>query len=622
MLVVICLQVQGAESCGEPVGQFVSIESTVQVKPSNSAGWNPAELDLHLCEGDTIRVGDRSRAAVRLVNDAVLRLDENTTMRLLSIAGAEQEQSFLEVLSGAIQSFIRKPRLMSVSTPYLNGSIEGTEFLVKVTDDKSSILVFEGQVLAQNDAGDVQIQPGEMAVAAKGEAPQKQIVVRPRDQVQWALYYPHVLSIASVEHSTPELTKAISCAASSDTRCAFDALSEIPPVDRDARYFVLRASLLLAVGRVGEARVDIDGALRREPGESAAYALRSVIGVAQNDNEAALADARRAVDLDPASSPASIALSYALQADFKIEAARDTVESAVEQNPDDALALARLAELELMLGNRPRALQLAQQAGGISPGLSRTELVLGFSALASFDNDQARSAFERAIARDSADPLAHLGLGLAKISDGKLHDGRRELEAAVALDSSSSVLRAYLGKAYFGERRYPLDSQQYGIAKQLDPNDPTAFLYDGILKQTVNRPVEALADLESTVALNDNRAVYRSRLLLDEDRAARGTSLARAYTDLGFRQLGINESTQSLAIDPSNASAHRFLADTYVGARRSEISRVSETLQAQMLQDVNINPVQPSLTATNLNIVTLGGAAQPGFSEFTPLFQR
>ena len=51
------------------------------------------------------------------------------------------------------------------------------------------------------------------------------------------------------------------------------------------------------------------------------------------------------------------------------------------------------------------------------------------------------------------------------------------------------------------------------------------------------------------------------------------------------------------------------------------IARVSELLQAQMLQDVNINPVQPSVGATNLNIVTLGGPANPGFNEFTPLFQ-
>ncbi|HAJ91651.1 MAG TPA: TonB-dependent receptor, partial [Gammaproteobacteria bacterium] len=49
---------------------------------------------------------------------------------------------------------------------------------------------------------------------------------------------------------------------------------------------------------------------------------------------------------------------------------------------------------------------------------------------------------------------------------------------------------------------------------------------------------------------------------------------------------------------------------------------VSELLQAQLMQDININPVQPSVSATNLNIVTLGGPAAAGFNEFTPLFER
>jgi hypothetical protein len=56
--------------------------------------------------------------------------------------------------------------------------------------------------------------------------------------------------------------------------------------------------------------------------------------------------------------------------------------------------------------------------------------------------------------------------------------------------------------------------------------------------------------------------------------------------------------------------------------RRREISRVSELLQAQMLQDVNISPIQPSISETNLNIVTRGGPADAGFNEFTPLFER
>jgi len=74
------------------------------------------------------------------------------------------------------------------------------------------------------------------------------------------------------------------------------------------------------------------------------------------------------------------------------------------------------------------------------------------------------------------------------------------------------------------------------MAKKLDPSDPTPYFYDAIEKQTTNRPVEALKDLQRAIELNDNRAVYRSRLLLDADQAARSASLARIYSDLGFQQ--------------------------------------------------------------------------------------
>ena len=249
-------------------------------------------------------------------------------------------------------------------------------------------------------------------------------------------------------------------------------------------------------------------------------------------------------------------------------------------------------------------------------------MVRGYAELAEFRIKPARVTFVHAIARDSEDPLPRFGLGLAQIRDGALEEGRKNLEVAVGLDSSNSLLRSYLGKAYFEEKRDRLAAEQFAIAKELDPLDPTPWLYDAIRLQTENRPGEALQALQKSIELNDNRAVYRSRLLLDQDRAARGTSLARIYDDLGFRRLGVNEATKSLTVDPANASAHRFLSDVYSGVRRTEIARVSELLQAQLLQDVNINPVQPSISETNLNIVTHGGPAEVGFNEFTPLFER
>ncbi len=324
------------------------------------------------------------------------------------------------------------------------------------------------------------------------------------------------------------------------------------------------------------------------------YALRAIIALVENDAPHGLSDASRAVELAPRSAAAKIALSYVQQAEFQLEAAHATIAQAVEDEPQNALAWARLAETWLALGDIERALVAAEHAGRLQPELERVQTVLGFTALAAFKTTRAKHAFERAIALDSSSPLAWLGLGLAEIRAGQLSQGRADLEYSVSLDPINALLRSYLGKAYFEEARNTLATEQFSRAEQIDPRDPTPYFYSAILKQSENRPVEALRDLNTSVRLNDNRAVYRSRALLDQDLAARGTSLARIYDDLGFSQLGVNEAAQSLSLDPANAAAHRFLADSYRSLRRRESARVSELLQAQLLQGINLNPVQPS----------------------------
>ncbi len=459
-------------------------------------------------------------------------------------------------------------------------------------------------------------------MAEAGQAPTPYLIVRPRDAVQWTLFYPAILpaladpSGAAAQELPEPLRGAVALAAAGQLPAAFARFEAIPETERGSDYYLYRAATLLSVGRVEEARADIGQALLRDPSDGRADALSAVIAVAQNDRDRALEEAQRAVELSPRSAAARIALSYAEQARFQIEAARQALEQAVKDEPENALAWARLSELWLMQGRRDRARRAAQRARELAPELARVQTVLGFAELAEINTGRAKKAFRRAIDIDSANPLPRFGLGLATIRAGDLEGGRKEIEIAVALDPENALLRSYLGKAYFDERttnpltyfqelvnNFPnqentLAAEQFAIAKELDPNDPTPWLYDAIRLQSENRPVEALRDIEKSIELNDNRAVYRSRELLDQDRAARGTSLARIYNDLGFQQLGINEATKSLSYDPANAGAHRFLSDVYATQPRREIARVSELLQAQLLQDININPVQPSLSET------------------------
>ena len=358
------------------------------------------------------------------------------------------------------------------------------------------------------------------------------------------------------------------------------------------------------------------------PNDSNALALQSVIAVVQNEKDQALNAAQRAVEAAPDSATALIALSYAQQARFDLEDARASLEKAVQLDPKNALAWARLAELWSSFGRLEQALKAAQQAVVLEPDLSRTQTVLGFAYLTEVKTTQAKEAFDKAIALDQADPLPRLGLGLAKIREGDLDEGRREIEVAASLDPNSSIVRSYLGKAYYEEKRMPLEEHQYSIAEELDPKDPTPWFYDAIAKQTTNRPVEALQDMQKAIELNDNRVVYRSRLSLDSDLAARSASLARVYTDLGFQQLALVEGWKSVNTDPSDFSAHRLLADSYAVLPRHEIARVSELLQSQLLQPINTTPIQPHLAESNLFLISAGGPGTLSFNEFNPIFNR
>ncbi len=249
-------------------------------------------------------------------------------------------------------------------------------------------------------------------------------------------------------------------------------------------------------------------------------------------------------------------------------------------------------------------------------------MVLGFAYLAQVKTTKSRATFEKAIELDQADPLSRLGLGLAKIRDGDLDAGSREIEIAASLDPNNSIVRSYLGKTYFENKRTGLDEREYALAKELDPNDPTPWFYDAIAKQTTNRPVEALHNFQKAIELNDNRAVFRSKLLLDSDEAARSAAIGRVYSNLGFQQLALVEGWKSVNTDPSNFSAHRFLADSYSVLPRHEIARTSELLQSQLLQPLNITPIQPRLAESNLFLISSGGAGDLSFTEFNPLFNR
>jgi tetratricopeptide (TPR) repeat protein len=586
-----------AATCEKPVATMVSVQGAVESQRVGESGWQSAVLNETFCPGDRVRVGDNSRADLVLASEAVMRLNENTAITLQEFK--ENRKSFLDLFKGAAHFFSRQPESLEVSTPYTIAGVRGTEFFIRVEADQTFLSIYQGNVLAANQAGELNLTSGQSAVAEAGKAPVLKVVARPRDAVQWALYYPPVM------YDVPP-----------------NLIEQSPESIRDPNLLSRRAALLLNVGRVDAASADLERVLAMDPNNGDALALQSIIAIVQNDKDKALALARKSVDAAPKSATAWISLSYAKQARFDLEGSRDNLYEATRVDPGNALAWARLSEIQASFGELGKALEAAKKAESLAPNLSLTQNVLGFAYLMQVEIDEAKAAFEKAISLDQAAPLPRLGLGLAKIRQGHLQAGAKEIEIAASLDPNNSLIRSYLGKTYYEEKRTKLDEREYAIAKELDPNDPTPWFYDAIAKQTTNRPVEALQNIERAIELNDNRAVYRSKLELDSDLAARSSSLARIYNNLGFQQRGLVEGWNSVNVDPTNFSAHRFLSDSYASRPRHEIARVSELLQSQLLQPINITPTQPLLAESNLFLISSQGPAEAGFNAYNPLFNR
>ena len=66
-------------------------------------------------------------------------------------------------------------------------------------------------------------------------------LVKPREAVEWALYYPPLVH-PRPESYPPALRAALSAYRANDLPAAFAALERVPARDRDGRYLLLRAA--------------------------------------------------------------------------------------------------------------------------------------------------------------------------------------------------------------------------------------------------------------------------------------------------------------------------------------------------------------------------------------------
>jgi tetratricopeptide (TPR) repeat protein len=556
-----------------------------------------ALTDLLLCPGDEVLTGATGRVAIRFNEKrTVIRLDGNSRTRILSGGTGNHDVS---LLSGILHFVSSVRRQFWIDTPYIVAGIEGTEAVVAVKPRESLAIaaVRTGVVKAYDQstgpAHSVTVQAGEAAFRSASINFQKapisalpaqfrQLIVVSDSAVDWAIYYPPILLLPDVRSSAVR-----------------DAIE------------------LLSSGDYDRAAARLDAAGRKNIQESAA--LRTIIAVSRNRLAEAENWSQQALQSAPEFPPAHIAASYVQQASGDLHGALKAAETAERLGPDDPYVLARLAELQMTIGDRRRALKTAERALTIQ----RTPLALfvaGLAHLAAAHYTKAEALFREAIAIDAEAPLPRLGLGLFYIRRGETSQGAWEIERALAHDPRRASLRNWLGRAYFDERLPDKAREEFDFAKKEDPEDPNSYLFSAIERYAANRPVEALQNLQDAKERGRTRSVLRSERGLAEDAATVGAALGRIYDTLGFEQQAIVEGAEAVDTDPSNPGAHRFLAQAYSGRQGYEIVQTSELLRSQLLSPPSKTPVQPDLVETRLGLLDTPGPARVTFAEFAPLY--
>ena len=200
-------------------------------------------------------------------------------------------------------------------------------------------------------------------------------------------------------------------------------------------------------------------------------------------------------------------------------------------------ALVDRARIQFGIGETEAARRDADRAAARASSDAQLRSLLGFIKLAAGADAAARARLRRSgwrRTRHSANRTS--GSGCSISAAAVMTTGCSKCSTATLLEPKVSLYPELPGKGVLPAARFPEGLAALASAKRLDPRDPTPWLYASFFLRDLNRQVDALDELRHAIALNDNRAVYRSRLLLDRDLATKNVSLAKLYNQLGFER--------------------------------------------------------------------------------------
>lgn len=598
----LALSVRATSALSSDTVQIAGFQGVVEVLPSGMAAWVPAHTNQILHSYDHLRTGANSRAVLLWPEKSVVPLSSATEIEVLPPA-SQNDDAGLHLLRGILSFFHRdKPGRIQIITRGAMAGVEGTEFVLAANDaGNTTMSVIDGRVKFGNARATLLLTNGQQAVLEAGRPPVRTGGFIANNLLQWCFYYPAILDPDDLQLSPAEesdLAESLTAYRQGDLP---RALQQFPfrPLPADAEK-IYHAALLLSVGNVDDARAALASLSANSPlDQRLAAALRELIAAVKRQPNPSPFQPKLATEL--------LASSYYVQSkangDASLRAALVSAQLAVDVAPRFSFARERVAELQFSFGRTQDAMDALDASFILSTQNPEALALKGFLLAAQNRPRAAIASFDDALAVDSELGNAWFGRGLCKIRLGDASGGLQDLLVAAAIEPQRAGLRSYLGKAYANAGDFTHATNEFRLAEKLDPHDPTAWLYSALLDRDQNRINDAIRDLETSEALNDNRSVYRSQLLLDQDRAVRSANLAVLYQDAGMDDVSVREAARAVNYDYADYSAHHFLADSYEQLSdpneinlRYETPAESEYLVANLLAPVGAGTLSPAIS--------------------------
>lgn len=554
----------------DPAGRIIHFRGRTLVADSRESDWTKPQPNRLLPVGAAIRTGPDGWAALLLADETLIQIGRNSLFilnqvaptaawrtKVVQVKATGPEAGFGSVYrleAGRLWLRNKNPgtRIL-LHTPTVSAGTRGTELnLIAEPDQTVSLTLLEGSVGVWNKQGSVELVPGEQVTTRPGSPPQKKILLHPRRAVQWTIALPPLYEKDLIR----------------------------PEIDRAHR--------LLLTHRFDEAGAILEK-LGRDSPSAAGLGLLALVRLTAGQRTEAGRLVDQALKLNRTDPTVWLVKAYILQAGYDLEAALEATEEAVRLKPDYQPALLRRAELLFGKGYTDRSKKIVARVIAQAPDNGWAVNLQGFLHLAQRRTGPALDAFNRAAGMipDSGEP--HLGRALALMRRGEVEAAFQALTTAVLLEPQRALFVCYWGKLLYQIDRFQPALDALVQAAKLDPNDPSPHLYRAIVLRDLNRPTEAVAAMNRAVGLNDNRAVYRSRLLLDQDLAVKNVALSILYDQLGLSAWAFNKAMASVKHDYLNSSAHKFLAGALLGLEGRLQAAQNETILAQIFEPANLN---------------------------------